>query len=634
MFAAFCRAISEPISVAIFAEKMYNGRMKNEGKSPDLALYRRYRSRNLDEILGQPQVTDILKATKKRDVFAHAYLFVGQRGTGKTSVARILAHLITGTDYDAADFDIVEIDAASHGSVDDARELREHADVAPLKSRAKVYIIDEVHMLSRQAFDALLKLIEEPPAHLYFILATTELAKVPPTILSRVQRFTFRPVAEKTVAAHLRDIADREKIDISDDALSLIARRGEGSFRDSITLLDQMKSAGEKISRAFVEESLGLAPRDATAAIFADLEDGDVAQLVAHLAQLFGDGFTASDLSRQLASEISSRWAADPSLFSLVDELLEVAKSADPKLKLTAALAKFADEKARRSARKNGENPSENSAKSDEKLEKSSENSVENSDEKASPKIVEARVTAAKTAATKVFSSEKKHEKRAEKMEILREKDGKNVRSSDENSAKVATKSLEKTDKNTEKIDENDARNLKNLREKVTRKPDERGEKAPENSTEKTRENSAGNAKKSGEKSDESPQNSTENPLEKTSENPREMTKETSPTDENLADFDWSEVLKSFATLDEPAALAIVKNADVRLAGATLTLFFAKNFWRKKASTRHFRDILERAFRETYDATVEIEVSPDPVPGDSAAANVLDLIGGEIVSAE
>lgn len=623
MFAAFCRAISEPISVAIFAEKMYNGRMKNEGKSPDLALYRRYRSRNLDEILGQPQVTDILKATKKRDVFAHAYLFVGQRGTGKTSVARILAHLITGTDYDAADFDIVEIDAASHGSVDDARELREHADVAPLKSRAKVYIIDEVHMLSRQAFDALLKLIEEPPAHLYFILATTELAKVPPTILSRVQRFTFRPVAEKTVAAHLRDIADREKIDISDDALSLIARRGEGSFRDSITLLDQMKSAGEKISRAFVEESLGLAPRDATAAIFADLEDGDVAQLVAHLAQLFGDGFTASDLSRQLASEISSRWAADPSLFSLVDELLEVAKSADPKLKLTAALAKFADEKARKSARKNGENPSENSAKSDKKVGEKLDKISEKSYEKASPKIVEARVTAAKTAATKVFSSEKKCEKRAGKTEILREKDGEN-----------ATNFREKIDENTEKIDDDDAENVENLREKIAEKSNERGEEAPENSTEKNRENSDGNAKKSGEKSDESPQNSTENPLEKTSENPREMTKETSPTDENLADFDWSEVLKSFATLDEPAALAIVKNADVRLGGATLTLFFAKNFWRKKASTRHFRDILERAFRETYDATVEIEVSPDPVPGDSAAANVLDLIGGEIVSAE
>ena len=308
-----------------------------------LALYRKYRPQNLNDIVGQTRVTDILKAAADQRNFAHAYLFTGQRGTGKTSVARILAHLINQTPYDAntdnQDIDIIEIDAASHGSVDDARDLRDKSALAPLKSKHKVYIIDEVHMLSRQAFDALLKLIEEPPTHLFFILATTEIQKVPATILSRVQRFHFRPYPTEIVTEHLRDISDKEKINIDDKALSIIAERGNGSFRDSITLLDQLSNNKEKITSETVREILGLAPEEFIINLISAINNKNTVQLVRSLDKMYNDGLSASVIVNQLNHELLKLAPQNLAFYDLLEKLLEVAKSADPQLKLTAILA-------------------------------------------------------------------------------------------------------------------------------------------------------------------------------------------------------------------------------------------------------------------------------------------------------
>ncbi len=309
------------------------------------ALYRKYRSRNLNEIIGQPQVTEVLKSAVASRNFAHAYLLTGQRGTGKTSVARILAHLINETDYDSEDFDIIEIDAASRGSVDDARELREKSAIAPVAAKHKIYIIDEVHMLSTAAFNALLKIIEEPPEHIVFILATTELQKVPATILSRVQRFHFRPVAAEIVAKHLRKIADAEKINIDDEALLLIAERGGGSFRDAISLLDQLSNSDQQITRQGVEEILGLAPETEINKIIENLKKENLessVQIVTTLQKLFADGISAPLIVTQLINTLENLALTDPDFYALIEKLLEVSKSSAPDIKLTAILMQYA----------------------------------------------------------------------------------------------------------------------------------------------------------------------------------------------------------------------------------------------------------------------------------------------------
>ncbi|MGB2686975.1 MAG: DNA polymerase III subunit gamma/tau, partial [Candidatus Saccharimonas aalborgensis] len=211
------------------------------------ALYRKYRSRSLDEIIGQSHITTILKRAIDANRIAHAYLLTGPKGVGKTSIARILAHEINKLPYsdESSHLDIVEIDAASNNSVEDIRDLRERVQIAPSSAEKKIYIIDEVHMLSKSAFNALLKTLEEPPEHVVFILATTDVDKLPATILSRVQRFNFRAAIPADNAKHLRTIADAEGIAIDDDALSLIAERSDGSFRNSVSLLDQLRHASD-----------------------------------------------------------------------------------------------------------------------------------------------------------------------------------------------------------------------------------------------------------------------------------------------------------------------------------------------------------------------------------------------------
>lgn len=220
----------------------------------DQVLYRKYRPGDWSEVVGQEHIVSVLESSIKNENFSHAYLFTGSRGTGKTSVARIFARAL-GVSAD----DILEIDAASNRGIDDIRALREGVRVLPFSSRFKVYIIDEVHMLSKDAFNALLKTLEEPPAHVIFILATTELDKVPATILSRCQVFSFRKPNEKVLTSVIESIAKKEKFDIDSESASLLAFLGDGSFRDTFSLLQKVFSAskGRKINRELVETITG-----------------------------------------------------------------------------------------------------------------------------------------------------------------------------------------------------------------------------------------------------------------------------------------------------------------------------------------------------------------------------------------
>ena len=311
------------------------------------ALYRKYRSKSLSEIVGQDHVTSLLDRALESNKVAHAYLLTGPRGTGKTSVARILAHKITGLSYDIEDnnLDIIEIDAASNNGVDNVRDLREKALVAPIKSQKKVYIIDEVHMLSKSAFNALLKIIEEPPEHVVFILATTDFDKVPDTIVSRTQRYNFRLIDESTVADHLAFIAKEESIKIDTDALNLIAERGGGSLRDSISLLDQIQHSESKngeITRSDVEASLGLATKDEINAIGEAILSGDALKIIAAVRQPELRGIGAVSVADQLYNWIQRNLESYPYLVTYFEDLIKVQKSHRPDVAILVAVLKFA----------------------------------------------------------------------------------------------------------------------------------------------------------------------------------------------------------------------------------------------------------------------------------------------------
>jgi len=314
------------------------------------ALYRKYRSKNLSEIVGQSHVTDILSRAIAAGRISHAYLLTGPRGVGKTSVARILAHEINGLPYsdDETHLDIIEIDAASNNGVEDVRDLREKVQIAPVSASKKVYIIDEVHMLSKAAFNALLKTLEEPPEHIVFILATTDLDKLPATIVSRTQRYSFRAINMDDAMKQLRFIADEEKIIIDDESLAIIAQRGDGSFRDSISLLDQLSSLTddkEGITAALVEASLGLAPQNLVTDIITAVESHSVTDIIKQLDGANNQGISATTLSTQLTVYIRSIIGEKPQLLGLLDTLLDVNKSSQPELKLLSVLGTAATPK-------------------------------------------------------------------------------------------------------------------------------------------------------------------------------------------------------------------------------------------------------------------------------------------------
>ena len=242
-------------------------------------LYRKYRPKVFADVYGQEHVTSTLKNEIKENRIAHAYLFTGSRGTGKTTCAKILAKAVNcensvdgepcnecevckGLDSGTI-YDVVEIDAASNNGVDNIRDLREEANYTPSRGKYRVYIIDEVHMLSTGAFNALLKTLEEPPAHVIFILATTEVHKLPATILSRCQRFDFKRIQPETMSVRLKQVAQLEGMELDDDAAILIARIADGALRDGLSILDQCAGRSKKIDSDLVSEVAGLAGREA-----------------------------------------------------------------------------------------------------------------------------------------------------------------------------------------------------------------------------------------------------------------------------------------------------------------------------------------------------------------------------------
>ncbi len=312
------------------------------------ALYRKHRSTSFSEVIGQEHITDTLSNAIASDKISHAYLFSGPRGVGKTSTARILAHEINQLDYSDSNqhLDIIEIDAASNRRIDEIRDLRDKVNIPPTSSKYKVYIIDEVHMLTKEAFNALLKTLEEPPEHCVFILATTEPHKVPETIISRTQRFDFKKIDNIQIAEHLREISVKEKINITDEALLLIARHGRGSFRDSIGMLDQLSSQSNKIEENDVRTVLGMPSTDKTAAILSAVSNNDVASLGAILQDLEDNQTNISGICYALADSVREEiinGEVSTKKLNLLKDLINVESSAMPWQKLLIVLTESMD---------------------------------------------------------------------------------------------------------------------------------------------------------------------------------------------------------------------------------------------------------------------------------------------------
>jgi DNA polymerase-3 subunit gamma/tau len=279
------------------------------------ALYRKWRPKTFDEVVGQEHITVTLKRQVVSGRLSHAYLFVGTRGTGKTTCAKILSRAVNCRQPENGNpcnkcsdclgiengsiLDVLELDAASNNGVDNVRALREEAVFTPANVKKRVYIIDEVHMLSTPAFNALLKILEEPPEHLVFILATTEIHKVPATILSRCQRFTFKRILPEAAAERLKNIAGQEGISLTGDAAALIARLSDGSLRDALSLLDQC-AWDETIDYDRVLSALGLASSDETAGLLRTVAENDAAAALNLLEKLYNNGKVMASVLEEL----------------------------------------------------------------------------------------------------------------------------------------------------------------------------------------------------------------------------------------------------------------------------------------------------------------------------------------------
>ncbi len=281
------------------------------------ALYRKYRPKGWDAVVGQDHVVQTLTYSMTADRVGHAYLFAGPRGTGKTTVARLLAKAVNCLNEDPAQrpdntcrnceavnenrfMDMIEIDAASNNGVDDIRDLREKINFSPSQGKYKVYVVDEVHMLSGGAFNALLKTLEEPPPHAIFVLATTEIHKIPATVLSRCQRHEFRRVPVDEIVANLKHIVAEEKLSADDEALILIARQSAGGMRDAQSLLDQLSSTGTKITLALAQTVLGTATSKTVLDIIGSILDHQPARGLETIHRALDSGADPRSLARQI----------------------------------------------------------------------------------------------------------------------------------------------------------------------------------------------------------------------------------------------------------------------------------------------------------------------------------------------